>query len=64
MKQFIPVIISNIISGLFLLIVLYIAFINYKSILGMDLYKRIMVLLLISIAISVHGLTHVGLNYV
>jgi hypothetical protein len=62
MKQFIPILLSNILGGLALLVVFYFLFMNYRSILGMEIYKKLMIFLLISVAISAHGFTHFAMS--
>lgn len=64
MKQFIPIVLSNIFGGLALLVVFYLLIMNYRIILGMEIYKKIMIFLLISVAISVHGLTHLAIEMI
>jgi len=59
---FIPSVYAHIINGILLLIAVIILFKNYKKISYLEPYKIIMLLLIFSICIGVHGLSHLGLE--
>lgn len=51
-------------TGFILLFILVIFIFNYKQFTNLDFYKRLVILSLISIAIGVHGLIHLGVEVV
>lgn len=51
-----------IITGLMLLYIVIFIFRNFNTIKQLEIYKKIIILLLLSTAISVHGLVHLGLE--
>lgn len=51
-------------TGFILLFILVIFIFNYKQFTKLDFYKRLAILSLISIAIGVHGLIHLGVEVV
>jgi len=53
---------AHIINGLLLLFSIIILYINYSKISKEEPYKIIILILLFSIAIGVHGLSHLGLE--
>ena len=58
----IPSLYAHIINGILLLVAIIILFKNYSSIKNMEKYKVITLILLFSIAVGVHGLSHLGLE--
>lgn len=59
-----PSIYAHITNGLLLFIAMILIYRNYKTILRLNTYERIVLLLLFSLAIGVHGLSHLGLESV
>jgi hypothetical protein len=51
-------------TGFILLFILVIFIFNYKQFTKLDFYKRLAILSLISIAIGVHGVIHLGVEVV
>ena len=59
-----PSIYSHAISGLLIFIVFINIILNFTLLRNMDIYKRITILLLLSISLGIHGLSHLGLEQV
>ncbi len=55
---------SLLITGIFLLSILFIFTIHFQQFKRIDFYHKIVVLCLITITIGVHGLIHLGAEYV
>lgn len=53
---------SLFITGILMLIILTMIASNFKVFMNLDFYKKIKLLSLLSIAIGVHGLIHLGLE--
>ena len=53
---------AHIINGLLLLVAFIILLQNYNSFKSMDKYRVITLVLLFSIAVGVHGISHLGLE--
>jgi hypothetical protein len=53
---------AHVINGILLLVAFILLLQNYRSINHIDKYKLIILVLLFSIAIGVHGLSHLGLE--
>lgn len=53
---------AHIINGILLLVAFIILLQNYRSIINVDKYKLILLILLVSIATGIHGLSHLGLE--
>ena len=51
-------------NGLLVFISFIIIILNFTIFKNLDIYKRITILLLLSIAIGIHGISHLGLEYV
>jgi hypothetical protein len=51
-------------NGLLVFISVVIIILNFTIFKNLDIYKRITILLLVSIAIGIHGISHLGLEYV
>lgn len=60
----IPSVYAHILNGIFLLISAIVLYKNYSTIKRVDSYKILTLTLLMSIAIGVHGLSHLGLESV
>jgi hypothetical protein len=54
----------HIINGIFVLVAIIILYKNYYVIKNIDNYKLIIMILLFSIAIGIHGLSHLGMETV
>jgi hypothetical protein len=59
---FAPSFYSHIINGLFLLFAFIIVYNNYSNLKKLDVYKILILILLFSISIGVHGISHLGLE--
>lgn len=55
---------SLFVTGFVILIILVIFIRNYKQFMTLEYYRKITILSLIAIAFGVHGLIHLGLEYV
>jgi hypothetical protein len=53
---------AHVINGILLLVAFILLCQNYRSIINMDKYRLILLVLLFSIATGVHGLSHLGLE--
>ena len=53
---------AHIISGLFMFMVFIIIIMNYSKIRTLDYYRLMVLFILLSICISNHGLSHMGLE--
>lgn len=53
---------SHIISSLFLFIAFILIYMNYSKIIRLEPYKLIILLILLSLSIGIHGLSHLGLE--
>ena len=62
MITFIPSIYAHIFNGLLLLTALLLLYKNFNSIKKIESYKLVNMALLFSIAIGIHGLSHLGLE--
>ena len=60
----IPSVYAHILNAIFLLISAIVLYKNYSTIKRVDSYKLLTLTLLMSIAIGVHGLSHLGLESV
>jgi hypothetical protein len=59
-----PAFYADIMSGVLILYIFTIIYISYSDIVRLTPYKNIIVLLLFSIIINLHGFSHLGLEYV
>ncbi len=59
-----PSFFTHIISGVMLLFAAIILYKNYYIIKNIDKYRLIMIILIFSIAIGIHGLSHLGMEIV
>lgn len=60
----VPSIYAHTINGLLTLAALILVYRNYSAIVKFSVYERIVLLLLFSLAIGMHGLSHLGLESV
>jgi hypothetical protein len=59
-----PSLYAHVINGILLLIAVIVAIMNYSSLKKIGAYKSIVLLLLFSLVIGIHGLTHLGMESV
>ena len=59
-----PSIYSHAVSGILIFIVFINIILNFTLLRNMDIYKRMTILLLLSISLGIHGLSHLGLEQV
>ena len=59
-----PSVYAHISGGGLILVVLLAIYFNYTSLKNLKVSKLLMLLLLLSIAISLHGISHLGMEYV
>lgn len=55
---------SHLLNGLLFLFASIFLYLHFNSIKKIDSYKEIILILLFSIAIGIHGLGHLGLEYI
>ena len=55
---------AHVINGILMLIAIILLYRNYYSVKRLEPYKQILLVLLFSMAIGIHGLTHLGLETV
>ena len=55
---------ASFMQGILFLVFLWIIIISWKEVSKMELYKIIVILLLLAIGIGIHSLSHLGLEYV
>ena len=60
----VPSVYAHIMNGLLLFISLIIIYRNYSTLSRLAGYEKVKLILLISIAIGLHGLSHMGLEYI
>ncbi len=60
----IPSFYAHVLNGFFMLLAMIIAYRNFAEIKKLDSYKRIILTLLFSITVGIHGLSHLGLESV
>ena len=53
---------AHVINGLFLLIAFILLFKNLPKLVNLEPYKKIILVLVFSISIGIHGLSHLGLE--
>lgn len=59
-----PSVYAHIINGLLLFVSVIVIYKNYRKIITLDYYKFLILILLISLVVGVHGLSHLGLEYI
>ena len=60
----IPSFYAHVLNGFFMLLAMIISYRNFAEIKKLDSYKRIVLTLLFSITVGIHGLSHLGLENV
>ena len=53
---------AHILNGLLLFLACILIYTNYSKIINLDFYKLISIILLLSLSIGIHGLSHLGLE--
>lgn len=57
-----PSVNSLFVTGLLLLTILYLFIKNYKTIMKLDIYRKMILFSTIAIAVGIHGLIHLGVE--
>ncbi len=57
-----PSVNSLFVTGFLLLVIFYMFITNYNTIMRLDVYKKIMLLSAIVVAVGIHGLIHLGVE--
>jgi len=60
--MFAPSIAAHVLNGLLMLLAVVLTVVNYSKLQGLDSVRLICIVLLFSIAIGIHGLSHLGLE--
>jgi len=55
---------AHALNGLLMLAAVVIAYMNFRVLYKLDPYKKVMILLVFSVAIGIHALSHLGLESV
>lgn len=53
---------SLFITGMIVLFIFYLVVVNFRQLMQLDFYRKIQILSLITIAVGVHGLIHLGVE--
>jgi len=59
-----PSIIAHALNGILMLAAVIVAYMNFRVLWHLDPYKKVMILLVFSIAIGIHAVSHLGLETV
>ena len=59
-----PSMMAHVLNGLLMLAAVVIAYMNFRVLYKLDPYKKVMILLVFSVAIGIHALSHLGLESV
>ena len=57
-----PSMMAHALNGVLMLAAVVVAYMNYRVLWRVDPYKKVLILLVFSIAIGIHGISHVGLE--
>lgn len=57
-----PSVNSLFVTGILLLTIFYLFITNYKTIMRLDIYRKIILFSTIAIAVGIHGLIHLGVE--
>jgi len=57
-----PSLFAHAFNGLFILLALILLYTNFSTFKNLDAYKKVILLLLFSITMGIHGLSHMGLE--
>jgi hypothetical protein len=53
---------AHVLNGVFLFLTIVLLYRNYSSVTKYNVYSQLMLLLLLSIAVGIHGISHLGLE--
>ena len=53
---------AHALNGLLMFTAVVVAYMNYRVLYKLDPYKKVMILLVFSVAIGIHGISHLGLE--
>ena len=59
-----PSIMAHALNGLLMFAAVVVAYMNFRVLYKVDPYKKVMILLVFSVAIGIHALSHLGLESV
>lgn len=59
-----PSLMAHALNGLLMFAAVVVAYMNYRVLYKLDPYKKVMILLVFSVAIGIHGISHLGLETV
>lgn len=59
-----PSIMAHALNGLLVFSAVVVAYMNYRVLYRLDPFKKVMILLVFSIAVGIHGISHLGLESV
>lgn len=62
--SFTPSFYAHILNGVLLFISIIFVFMNYSQLKKINTYQQIMLLLVFSLAIGIHGISHLGMEYI
>ena len=57
-----PSIMAHILNGLLLLITLWFSLYHYHTLVNLEVYQKLVLLLLLTVTVGLHGLSHLGLE--
>jgi hypothetical protein len=55
---------AHVANGILIFTAIIYLYYNYNTIKSVDYYKKLVLIILFSVAIGIHGLSHLGLEYV
>ena len=59
-----PSVMAHALNGLLMFAAVVVAYMNFRVLYKLDPYKKVMILLVFSVAIGIHALSHLGLETV
>ena len=59
-----PSVMAHALNGLLVLAAVVVAYMNYRILWRVDPYKKVMILLVFSVAVGIHAISHLGLETV
>jgi len=59
-----PSVIAHVLNGILMFAAVVVAYMNVRFLSRLDPYKKVMILLVFSVAIGIHALSHLGLESV
>ena len=59
-----PSMMAHALNGLLMFAAVLVAYMNYRVLYKLDPYKKVMIFLVFSVAIGIHGISHLGLETV